>query len=160
MPDEVKFDPNRFKRFLKVRSVVKETEKEAKQSGLAPDKISRRLALLTAEKQQQKLEEAEGLAEIDPLTGLLNRRGMERKIEEEIARAKREDPKRNFAVFFMDLNNLGQINNLSEDQHTAGDIVLKALANILTHGARPGDIIARVGGDEFVVILESTNIDG
>lgn len=163
IPKETKFlgiFKGRTKNYWKTRKETTEAifkkGQETKEKQKELDKTQEELT-----DEQRKRKEAEELAEVDSLTGLLNRRGMERKIGEEIARAKREkDPQRKFAVFYLDLNNLGLINNLSADQHTAGDIVLKALAGIISYKARPGDIVARVGGDEFVVILESTDIEG
>lgn len=164
MAEEI--NQNNFKTLLRARKTVRDSEKML---GIK-DRYARRLALLSAGVQQEKLDKAEEVAERDPLTGLLNRRGMERKISERVAREKRKREERiknkekieelgKFAVFYLDLNNLGQINNLSEDQHTAGDRVLRELAEALNKEARPDDIIARVGGDEFIIILDSTDLE-
>lgn len=146
------------KRFL-INQAVKDVRQEFKD--LEKEKESKI--------QKEDIARLEKLASIDPLTGLLNRDGLKREIEKTIARAKRDEKtatdngehfERSYAIFFMDVNNLKQINDLSRDKHSSGDIVLKDVANTLKKEARPDDIIVRPGGDEFIVILESTDQEG
>lgn len=133
------------------------------------EKLEKEKTQKEKEVEKKRADEAEELSLLDPLTGLLNRRGMDKKIDELIARARRDETtakekgvefKRSFAILYMDVNNLKLINDLSKDQHSSGDIILKAFANALKKEARPSDVIARVGGDEFVIILESTDLEG
>jgi len=87
------------------------------------------------------------LAEHDSLTGLSNRRFLERILDENIRLATLED--HGIAVFFADLDDFKKVNDVYG--HDAGDRVLVAVAERLLSVFRDGDYVARVGGDEFVV---------
>jgi diguanylate cyclase (GGDEF)-like protein len=87
------------------------------------------------------------LAEHDSLTGLSNRRFLERILDENIRLATLED--NSIAVFFADLDDFKKVNDAYG--HDAGDRVLVAIAERLLSVFRDGDYVARVGGDEFVV---------
>jgi diguanylate cyclase (GGDEF)-like protein len=88
------------------------------------------------------------LADHDSLTGLSNRRFLERILDENIRLATLED--NGIAVFFVDLDDFKRVND--EYGHDAGDRVLVAVAARLVSVFRDGDYVARVGGDEFVVV--------
>lgn len=88
------------------------------------------------------------LAEHDSLTGLSNRRFLERVLDENIRLATLED--RCIAVFFIDLDEFKNVND--EHGHGAGDRTLGVVATRLLSVFRGGDYVARVGGDEFVVV--------
>ncbi len=104
----------------------------------------------------RRTEQLESLAVTDPLTGLLNRRGFEREMERAIATARRY---RDIGVLiYVDLDGFKPINDSLG--HAAGDEVLKRVAQILTENVRDSDRVARVGGDEFVVLLARTNREG
>ncbi len=94
---------------------------------------------------RQRLDEAERLAETDPLTWLLNRRGMERRVGEFIAAGKP------FCVMLLDLNRFKGIND--RHGHLCGDEVLAAFAARLAAEVRAGDPVCRWGGDEFLAAL-------
>jgi diguanylate cyclase (GGDEF)-like protein/PAS domain S-box-containing protein len=85
----------------------------------------------------------------DPLTGLLNRSAMQERLEELISVSQLDGDA--LAVFFADLNNFKALNDT--EGHQAGDEVLKSVAGALRRAIRPGDLAARVGGDEFVVVM-------
>jgi diguanylate cyclase (GGDEF)-like protein len=87
------------------------------------------------------------LAEHDSLTGLSNRRFLERVLDENIRLATLED--HGIAVFFADLDDFKKVNDVYG--HDAGDRILVAIAERLLSVFRDGDYVARVGGDEFVV---------
>jgi diguanylate cyclase (GGDEF)-like protein len=91
------------------------------------------------------------LALYDPLTELANRRLLGELMEAALARSERRSTP--IAVLFIDLDGFKQINDLHG--HDTGDAVLRATANRLCAIARTADIVARVGGDEFVVVEES-----
>ena len=88
------------------------------------------------------------LADHDSLTGLANRRFLERILDENIRLATLED--NNIAVFFVDLDEFKRVND--EYGHDAGDRVLVAVAARLVSAFREWDYVARVGGDEFVIV--------
>ena len=88
------------------------------------------------------------LAEHDSLTGLANRRFLERILDENIRLAILED--NSIVVFFVDLDDFKRVNDAYG--HDAGDRVLVAIAVRLVSVFRDGDYVARVGGDEFVVV--------
>lgn len=88
------------------------------------------------------------IAVTDPLTGVNNRKGWEIHSEREITRAKRNGHL--IAVTVMDLDNFKEIND--HGGHHEGDRVLASLGSTLTAALRPFDVIARWGGDEFVIL--------
>jgi diguanylate cyclase (GGDEF)-like protein len=92
---------------------------------------------------KRQLERETFAAEHDQLTGLANRRGLERWLA--------ASPTATRTLFFIDLDNFKMVND--DAGHEAGDQTLLAVAHILDRIARPGDIAARLGGDEFVLIL-------
>jgi diguanylate cyclase (GGDEF)-like protein/PAS domain S-box-containing protein len=84
----------------------------------------------------------------DPLTGLANRLKLEQEITRTIARARRSQDR--FALHFVDLDRFKPIND--QWGHEAGDAVLRQIAVRLGAILRSGDLLARIGGDEFVVL--------
>jgi diguanylate cyclase (GGDEF)-like protein len=90
---------------------------------------------------------------IDPLTGLLNRRGLQERFAVELARVKRE--RAPLAVVALDLDHFKRVND--EHGHQAGDRALVWLASMLCGHTRGADIVARVGGEEFVVVLPGSD---
>jgi len=90
------------------------------------------------------------LAEIDALTGLVNRRHFEHRLDRVFARD--STPDHLTALFFLDLDKFKQINDVHG--HHAGDHVLQAFAARLRASVRSNDLVARLAGDEFVILLE------
>jgi diguanylate cyclase (GGDEF)-like protein len=90
----------------------------------------------------------ERLAHTDPLTGLANERTFARILELELARAGRQGGEVSLAVF--DVDDLGATNETAG--HGAGDDVLRAVAAVLAESVRLVDTVARIGGDEFVLV--------
>jgi diguanylate cyclase (GGDEF)-like protein/PAS domain S-box-containing protein len=86
----------------------------------------------------------------DPLTGLPNRSLFLDRLEHALARKRRSHGR--LAVLFLDLDGFKVINDTRG--HDVGDLLLRALAPRLSAALRPGDTIARFGGDEFVVLCE------
>ncbi|MEI4487008.1 GGDEF domain-containing protein [Frigidibacter sp. MR17.14] len=85
----------------------------------------------------------------DPLTGLGNRRAFEMAFDEAIRRARRNEDA--FALAHLDLDHFKQVNDA--EGHAAGDRLLVAVAEILREEIRARDQAARIGGDEFVLLL-------
>ncbi|RUM31580.1 MAG: hypothetical protein DSY32_01015 [Aquifex sp.] len=97
----------------------------------------------------------ERMALTDPLTGLYNRRIFMEMAEKELARAKRYGY--NFSILMIDIDNFKRINDTYG--HDVGDYVLKKIAEILRTNVRGADIVARFGGEEFIVMLSNTNLN-
>ena len=97
-------------------------------------------------------EQLKFLAYHDPLTGLFNRRVFERILDREFSRAKRYDDE--LSLIFLDFDDFKTINDTAG--HSIGDNALCFFADTLGNLKRKQDIVARLAGDEFVVLLPST----
>jgi diguanylate cyclase (GGDEF)-like protein len=88
----------------------------------------------------------------DPLTRLYNRRLFLERMEQEMARSEASGER--FSILFLDVDQLKPIND--NYGHLAGDALLREVANALMDAVRGGDVVARYGGDEFIVLLPAT----
>ncbi len=98
-------------------------------------------------------DDAKFLSQRDPVTGLLNHRGINALLEKEQARSERSAG--HFAVVMMDLDNFKLFNDTYG--HASGDQVLQDVAAILEKAVRRGDFVGRYGGDEFLALLPDTD---
>jgi diguanylate cyclase (GGDEF)-like protein len=106
--------------------------------------------------QERRAEEAQRAAAVDSLTGLTTYRVLRDRLAFEIERSKRSNE--GFAVLFMDLDRFKAVND--SYGHEAGNEILKSVAEEIRHAVRASDVAARYGGDEFVVILTRTDLQG
>jgi diguanylate cyclase (GGDEF)-like protein len=102
---------------------------------------------------QERVEQLDQLAHQDSLINLPNRRGFMRDLEQLIDRIKRYGG--SAAMLYVDLDGLKMIND--SFGHHAGDEALIQVANLLSQGVRRSDVVARIGGDEFGILLESAD---
>jgi diguanylate cyclase len=91
----------------------------------------------------------------DPLTGALNRKGLEEALEREISTVRRKETPLSAAL--LDIDNFKKLNDTMG--HSTGDDALKHLASVARECMRPQDTLARYGGEEFVILLPDTPLD-
>ncbi len=127
----------------------------ARQLGSTQEQLEAEVARRTDELRRaneqlsQANERLERLALTDPLTGLFNRRYLEQALAFEVTRQRRQ--KRPFSLLMVDVDHFKTYNDTHG--HPKGDEMLRVLARILQQSLRASDIVARVGGEEFVVVL-------
>ncbi len=119
---------------------------------LKPEDVPKQSLLISENKRLKKqLKSLEQHAQIDPLTGLLNRAFFEEHFELLLHTAKRNN--QTLVIVLIDLDDFKKINDTLG--HKAGDKLLKTVARRLKDCARKSDVVARLGGDEFVLIINN-----
>ena len=106
------------------------------------------IAFQDVSERQQRESELRRESERDPLTGLINRRGLERLLPRRLAYGSQK-----LALLYLDLDHFKEVND--SHGHHAGDVVLKEIADRFQHAMRQADLIARVGGDEFCIVVSA-----
>jgi two-component system, cell cycle response regulator len=96
------------------------------------------------------------MAIIDPLTGIYNRRQLDSSLTNEINRAARFQ--QSFSIALFDIDHFKIVNDTYG--HQVGDIILKDVSAVIKNNSRNTDIVGRLGGDEFLVILPNTQMQG
>ena len=112
-----------------------------------------RVQVAAAVEREQMHCQLEHMATYDQLTGLPNRRLFMDRIQKALERAARDQGY--LAVLYLDLDNFKEVNDTYG--HSAGDEVLRTLADRLSQSVRAADTVARLGGDEFIVLLDIIN---
>lgn len=105
---------------------------------------------------QQDLEKSQQEAQTDALTALLNKRGFEKRFELERIRAKQNETP--FSLVMVDIDYFKKVNDTFG--HLVGDSLLKSIAMMLKSHLRKNDIASRYGGEEFLILLPETGIEG
>jgi diguanylate cyclase (GGDEF)-like protein len=106
-------------------------------------------ALVFIWSRNERMQELQRLADHDSLTGLKNRRRFEEDLRTELARSRRDETKG--ALLLLDLDEFKNVNDTHG--HPVGDRVIEEIASVLNRRARETDVLARVGGDEFAIVL-------
>ena len=109
---------------------------------------TRELTLINSRLQEQE-SRLKGLAMYDPLTGLANRRLLDERIEEALSSCSHKSHK--VALLLIDLDKFKPVNDTHG--HEVGDALLRAIAGRLQSLVRSSDTVARIGGDEFVIVI-------
>jgi len=105
------------------------------------------------QKVQERTEALNQLSQTDPLTGLLNRRGMDQRLQEELMRSAREG--RSMGVIWIDLDLFKEVNDLYGN--AVGDEALVLVATVLRSVLREYDAASRWGGDEFLIMIRDAD---
>jgi diguanylate cyclase len=106
------------------------------------------------EAMRNELEQVKAMLHQDPLTGTLNRRGIDDAFRQEASRCERHGAR--LCVALIDIDNFKQLNDTLG--HQAGDRALVHIASIVTNTLRPSDRVGRFGGEEFVLLLPDTRL--
>jgi len=105
---------------------------------------------------EQELESSKLESSTDHLTGLLNRRSFEMKLD--VIDDLFKTSNKNYAIIFFDIDHFKDVND--KYGHEAGDIVLKTFSALLSKLTKETDTLARYGGEEFIAVIEYSNLDG
>jgi diguanylate cyclase len=116
------------------------------------ERAAEKHALMT--QMQAELDRASAQARHDPLTGSLNRKGLDEALTREMARAQRQESP--ICVALLDIDNFKAINDRLG--HHSGDAALVHLTEVTRSVMRPQDLLARYGGEEFVLVLPDTTL--
>lgn len=147
---------------LQLASIIKSMDEHKKAEEMREQSLKQRYEVLLgkvsqmeqeAEQVKHRIEEEQLKARTDPLTGLPNRYAYDRHILDELERWERYNEL--FSLCVADLDFFKQVND--EYGHLAGDKVLRLMARILEKNLRKVDIVTRFGGEEFVIIMPSTD---
>jgi diguanylate cyclase len=107
------------------------------------------------QKLHQELDRVSAQARHDPLTGALNRKGLDEAVDREVSNVRRKDTP--LCVALLDIDNFKKLNDTMG--HSTGDVALTHLASVARECMRPQDTLARYGGEEFVILLPDTPLD-
>jgi diguanylate cyclase len=106
-------------------------------------------------KLHQELDRVSAQARHDPLTGALNRQGLDEALNREISNVRRKETP--LCMALLDIDNFKKLND--QLGHTTGDVALAHLVTVAREAMRPQDTLARYGGEEFVLLLPDTPLD-
>ena len=140
-----------------LKDVVGATKNMAHDSLSARDELRGMRAKAQATEEQiaklhAELDRVSVQARHDPLTGVLNRKGLDEALNREVSAVRRKDTP--LSVALLDIDNFKLLND--KLGHTGGDVALQHLASVAREVMRPQDTLARYGGEEFVVLMPDT----
>jgi diguanylate cyclase len=140
-----------------VLSATRNMEESARQVGSELRSIRERAMQAEEEiiKLQSELDKASGQARLDPLTGALNRRGLDEAFAREVHAARRKGS--TLCLAMLDIDNFKVLNDTHG--HNTGDAALTHLVTVARACMRPQDTMARYGGEEFVILLPDTSAE-
>ncbi len=143
-----------------LKEVVGATRSMAQESQVVRDELRSMREQATNDeaelaKLHQELDRISTQARHDPLTGALNRKGLDEALERELSSVRRKETP--LCVSLLDIDNFKKINDSMG--HSTGDQALNHLATVARECMRPQDTLARYGGEEFVVLLPDTPLD-
>jgi diguanylate cyclase len=143
-----------------LKDVVGATRSMAQDSQTARDTLQgmkKKVEATEAEltKLHQELDRVSAQARHDPLTGALNRQGLEESVNREISKVRRMDTP--LCMAMLDIDNFKKLNDTLG--HATGDVALTHLAAVAREVMRPQDTLARYGGEEFVILLPDTPLE-
>jgi diguanylate cyclase len=127
-------------------------QKEGEQETLLRKRLEESQADL--QRLQEELEEQRKIAETDPLTQVANRHKFEQRLQEEYSRWRRY--RHPLSLVLLDLDHFKQVND--QHGHATGDRVLQEVSRRLVDSVRGADLVARFGGEEFVILMPETNL--
>jgi diguanylate cyclase len=143
-----------------LKEVVSATRHMAQDSLIARDSLQgmkKKVEATESEivKLHQELDRVSAQARHDPLTGALNRQGLDEAVNREVSKVKRTDTL--LCVSLLDIDNFKKLNDTLG--HATGDVALTHLASVAREVMRPQDSLARYGGEEFVILLPDTPLE-
>ncbi len=139
-----------------IKEIVDQIMLETKELVLSGKRLQDRMKMTTADLKllNEQLKKSQKEAHTDLLTGLINRRGLDKRLEVEIKKA--FNSKLPFSVIMADIDHFKKINDTHG--HLVGDSFLKSLAVLLNHKLRNDDVAGRFGGEEFLILLPATKL--
>lgn len=143
-----------------LKEVVSSTRAMAAQSKTTADELQAIRAKAESTdneiaKLHQELDRVSAQARHDPLTGALNRKGMDEALDRELSAVRRKETP--LSVSLLDIDNFKKLNDTLG--HATGDVALTHLANVAKECMRPQDTLARYGGEEFVILMPDTTLE-
>ena len=141
-----------------IKKIVDEMIVETKALVKSGKRLQTRMKISSDDLRQlhQELEKSQQEAQTDALTSLINRRGLEKRLELERIRARQNDSP--FSIIMVDIDHFKKVNDTFG--HLVGDSILRSLARMIKDHLRRNDIAARYGGEEFLILLPETEIEG
>ena len=149
------FNPSELNARVRTHLELKRAREQLQRYGRQLEEANRQLESRN-DQLNEAIDQLHTAAMTDSLTGLRNRRHMTMQIQQEMVRFSRSQ--RVFALVLADIDHFKQVND--RFGHDCGDEVLRTVAEVLRQGLREQDNVARWGGEEFLLLLPETDVDG